>query len=462
MSSFAAIANPQRKHDAERMLAKLAHRGGTDKRVFEGGGAYVCASEHVWPRWSPSLPAASAWVDTPPPDLTPNTLASWPLPFALAAATEGGLLLARDRMGARPLYFGYSDGDLCAATEVKALAEITTDVREFPPGHYYTSSGGFCRFAEVRGVDIEEKDPDSIAKRLRSILEEAIGRVTLADGLGVWLSGGVDSSVIASLASLSVPSLRSFVIGLPGSTDVEYGGIMARHLGIRHQAVTVSPQELIAALPDAIAALESFDALLVRSSVTNWLVSRIVADHVPAVLSGEGGDELFAGYEYMKAIPEENLTAELGSAVASLSNTAFQRVDRSAHAHGLVPLLPFADAAVTEYALGIPVSLKLKEWNGRRVEKWILRKAVEGLVPENVLWRPKTKFWQGTGVQDILSEHAERTVSDADFRRERVLPNGWSLNTKEELWYYRLFAERLGGLASLDWMGRTKGAPVSS
>jgi asparagine synthase (glutamine-hydrolysing) len=77
-----------------------------------------------------------------------------------------------------------------------------------------------------------------------------------------------------------------------------------------------------------------------------------------------------------------------------------------------------------------------------------------------VLWRPKAKFWQGAGVEELLSQHAEKTISDADFKRERNLANGWKLNSKEELMYYRIFKEHFGELTNLNWMGRTKGAPV--
>ena len=74
--------------------------------------------------------------------------------------------------------------------------------------------------------------------------------------------------------------------------------------------------------------------------------------------------------------------------------------------------------------------------------------------------RPKAKFWQGAGVKELLAEHAEKTISDQDFKRERRLLNGWVLNTKEELMYYRIFKEHFGELEQLDWMGRTKGSSV--
>lgn len=168
-----------------------------------------------------------------------------------------------------------------------------------------------------------------------------------------------------------------------------------------------------------------------------------------------GGDELFAGYEYLKDIDKEKLKEELMDITGRLHNTALQRVDRSASAHGTVAHVGFLDSDVVDYALKIPVKYKIR--NG--IEKWILRKAMENELPEKVLYRKKAKFWQGAGVSDMISDYAEKKITDGDFMRERKLKNGWVLNSKEELLYYRYFKEYFGELEDLSWMGRTKGAP---
>jgi asparagine synthase (glutamine-hydrolysing) len=116
----------------------------------------------------------------------------------------------------------------------------------------------------------------------------------------------------------------------------------------------------------------------------------------------------------------------------------------------------FLDPEVVDYALRIPPNLKLHDG----VEKWILRRAMDGLLPQTVLVRTKAKFWDGAGVGEQLHEYAREHVSDAAFRRERTLPGGETLNSKEELMYYRIFREQFGEFEDLSWMGRTKGAPV--
>ena len=81
---------------------------------------------------------------------------------------------------------------------------------------------------------------------------------------------------------------------------------------------------------------------------------------------------------------------------------------------------------------------------------------MEDLLPEEILWREKSKFWQGAGVEELLYQYAEENITDEDFGKERVLPNGWVLRSKEELMYYRIFRDFFGELQDLSWMGRTK------
>jgi asparagine synthase (glutamine-hydrolysing) len=276
--------------------------------------------------------------------------------------------------------------------------------------------------------------------------------------VGAWLSGGLDSSAMAALARPHVDRLHTFAVGVDGAPDLMFAAEVAAFIGSHHHEAVVTFAQMLAALPAVIYHLESFDALLVRSSITNYLVAQAAADFVPAVFSGEGGDELFAGYAYLKALDLAMLPDELIDIIGRLHNTALQRVDRCASAHGTVAHVAFLDPEVVAYALQIPVEFKLRDG----VEKWILRRALDDALPESVLNRIKAKFWEGAGVRELLAEFAEGRISDADFRAERSLANGWTLNTKEELLYYRIFREHFGELEDLGWMGRTKGAPLDA
>lgn len=463
MAGIAGIALPGRQHDVAQMLEKIAHRGNDSAKPLEKNKATIQAS---WSEFQSnpiplSLQMNAVWDGSSVPAANPDSLANHKEPFAMAMISPDGLMLARDPLGVKPLYYGEIDGAMSFASEVKALLTVTRDVHEFPPGNWYTPSNGFQNFYEIKTGHFRVRDVDKLASELREELEQAIVRRVPDDEVGTWLSGGVDSSAIAALAIPHVRKLHSFVSGVEGSPDLRFSSQVAEFLGTNHHVLVVNLNDLLEALPEVIYYLESFDALLVRSSITNYLASKMVSDYVGSVLSGEGGDELFAGYDYIKDLPAEKIPEECEDIIMRLHNTALQRVDRSAQAHGVEPLVPFTDLDVVEYALSVPPDYKVYREANTPIEKWILRKAVEGALPDSILWRPKAKFWQGAGVHDMLAEVAENKITDQDFKKERVLPNGWKLNSKEELMYYRIFKEHFGELDQLDWMGRTKGAPVS-
>jgi asparagine synthase (glutamine-hydrolysing) len=462
MAGIAGIDCASKQEQVARMLGKITHRGGAGSKIIERHGTTLGA---VWPE-TQAVPTSlvlrrqAAWDGDRPPLPDPATLKQEWRHFTLAAMTPNGVFLTRDPLGARPLYYGRTDDEsLCFASEVKALLEVAQEVHEFPPGAWYDGAEGFRFFFEAALPPTLSQDADQIASGLRLRLERAVCRRVEGDVMGCWLSGGLDSSAMAALARPHVEKLHTFAAGLPGAPDLEYARQVAGFIGTEHHQVVVTLSDLLTALPNVIYHLESFDALLVRSSLTNYLVAQRAADHVGAVFSGEGADELFGGYAYLKELAPEKLSDELLDIVRRLHNTALQRVDRSASAHGLVAHVPFLDRDVVEYAMGIPAPLKLRR-EDEPIEKWILRQALANALPEQVLWRRKAKFWQGAGVGDLLAQYADEQITDDEFHHERTLPNGWELNTKEELLYYRIFKEHFGELRDLSWMGRTKGAPV--
>jgi asparagine synthase (glutamine-hydrolysing) len=446
MSAIAGIAQPNQKRKVQRMLQKMAHRGPAGNEVKEINGVTLGVA------WTESQIGA---VD----ELKKHSIArdfAGESHFASAQAAPDSLTLKRDPLGVAPLYYGKTkDGSLCFASEVKALLEVTKHIEELPPGTSMKNGKSKPYFRLEKKEPLQES-PEIVTAELRKRLNNSVKKCIKSDRIGSWLSGGLDSSTMAALAKSHVKNLYTFAVGYSGAPDLKYAKILAENIDSKHYELVVSNDEILKILPDVIYNLESFDALLVRSSITNYMVARLASDYVPAVFSGEGGDELFAGYHYIKALDPDSLADELIDITGRLHNTALQRVDRSASGNGTVAHVGFLDNDVVDYALRIPTNYKLH--NG--VEKWILRQAVADKLPEPILKRTKAKFWDGAGVQDHLEQIAEEKVSDRDFNNERVLSIGWKLNTKEELFYYRIFKEYFASLDDLSWMGRTKGAPV--
>ncbi len=447
MSAIAGVLNPGNKSRVKNMLDRMKHRGPAGQEIIETGHATLGVA---WTRVQ-----AEAAEDLRVRGMARDFVDDGH--FALAHATDKGVFLQRDPLGASPLYIGKTeDGELCFASEVKALIGLCVEIREFLPGHKMDGQ------EMIRYYQLEVKPPlrleaDEAARELRRRLEASVQRCVEGGDVGSWLSGGLDSSAIVALARPHLNKFHTFSAGLEGAPDLQHARIVAEALKTQHHEVKVDVADMLAVLPDVIYHLESFDALLVRSSITNYLVGRLAADYVPEVLSGEGGDELFAGYMYLKSLKSSEIAHELVDITGRLHNTALQRVDRSSSTFGTLAHVPLLGPEVVPYALQIPPEYKLH----KGVEKWIFRQAMSDALPEIILTRTKSKFWEGAGVKDTVAEAVEERISDDEFNHGRQLPNGIQLNTKEELFYYRIFKEHFGELEDLSWMGRTKGAPVA-
>jgi asparagine synthase (glutamine-hydrolysing) len=233
-----------------------------------------------------------------------------------------------------------------------------------------------------------------------------------------------------------IPTLHSFSVGTAQGQDPLYARRVAEYLGTVHHEYIYTEAEMLTILPTVIYHLESCDLALVRSAIANYFVARLARDFVKVVLVGEGADELFGGYHYLKEIPdEERLRRELLVITSRLHNSNLQRVDRMTMAHGIEGREPYLDVELIKTALAIPPALK--QHNG--IEKYIVRRAFVGSLPDEILWREKEKFSRGAGSALVFEQIAEREISDGEFERERHLPNGLTLRSKEELYYYRIW-----------------------
>jgi asparagine synthase (glutamine-hydrolysing) len=367
--------------------------------------------------------------------------------FAVAILHHDELFLARDPIGIKPLYYGVQGDTLFFASEIKALSTVTSDIREFPAGHWFHSRLGLHRYYTVgqpftlpMGAAAPIEDEDQARRLIVETLREAVQKRLMSDvPLGISLSGGLDSSIVSMLARTGTEQLNSFAVGVEDSSDLAAAREVAEFLGTRHHELIYDEDDMLKALPEVLYYLESFDPALVRSAIPNYFLAKLASDHVKVFLTGEGADELYAGYDYLAALDQpEALHAELKYIVAALHNTNLQRADRMSMAHGLEARVPFLDTESIALALALPAEWKLRSED--RPAKALLRQAFEDDLPVNIINRPKEKFSKGAGSSQLIAQRANDTITDTEFAAERDrLAKDWqyTLPNKEALYYYR-------------------------
>lgn len=360
--------------------------------------------------------------------------------YAIAIADKHDLFLARDPLGIKPLYYGYRNGGMAFASELKALSDVAHGVKEFPPGCCFHSARGFRTFYQVPDKAPRKMPLDICCRILRETLEKTVVERLMSDvPVGAFLSGGLDSSLIAALARPHLDVLHTFAVGVEGSRDLEAARLVARHLDTVHHEFTFTLQDVLAEIPRIIYYLESFDQDVVRSAIPCYFVSRLASDYVKVILTGEGADELFAGYDYYKEFSDpDSLHSELQRSVSSLHNVNLQRVDRMTMAHSVEGRVPFLDVEMINVALTIPPELKLFAGKSQPpVEKWILRKAFEDLLPQEIIWRDKEQFDQGSGTVGILSDLLKPLMPEFEADLYRQHNSGTNLRSAEECFYHK-------------------------
>ncbi|MGQ9621511.1 MAG: asparagine synthase B [Bacteroidales bacterium] len=381
--------------------------------------------------------------------------------FALYDSEKDIYFIARDHIGIVPLYKGWDkNGNFYVASELKALEGICSRIEIFPPGYYYLSSEG----TEKRWYNPEWQSYEAVKNNttdiseLRKSLEEAVHRQLMSDvPYGVLLSGGLDSSVISALARKFAamriesqdireawwPRLHSFSVGLKGSPDLAAARKVAEHIGTVHHEIIFTIQEGIDAIPDVIYHIETYDVTTVRASTPMYLLARVIKSMgVKMVLTGEGADEVFGGYLYFHKAPDAKaFHEETVRKISKLHLYDCLRANKSLAAWGVEGRVPFLDREFLEVAMNLnPVDKMVK--NGR-IEKWIVRKAFEDILPESVIWRQKEQFSDGVGYSwiDTLREIANRKVTDAQMKTAKYrFPVNPPL-TKEEYLYRSIFSE---------------------
>ncbi|MCB9598092.1 MAG: asparagine synthase B [Sandaracinaceae bacterium] len=381
--------------------------------------------------------------------------------FVLYDASSQRYVIARDPMGVMPLYTGRdAEGRLYVASEMKALIDDCVTIEDFPPGHVLDSEvGEVRRYYEPtwREYDAVASTPAE-ASKLRAALEAAVTRQLMTDvPYGVLLSGGLDSSLVSALAARHAnrrvesderedawwPRVHSFAIGLEGSPDLAAAEVAAKAIGTVHHSLVYTFEEGLDAIRDVIWHLETYDVTTIRASTPMTLMARrIKAMGIKMVLSGEGADEIFAGYLYFHKAPNaRELHEETVRKLFSLYKYDCLRANKSMAAWGVEARVPFLDRELLDVAMSFDPAAKMS--GAGRMEKHILRQAADGLLPDAIRWRQKEQFSDGVGYGwiDGLKAHAEAHVTDAMMAEAEMRFLHAPPTTKEAYYYRAIFAE---------------------
>lgn len=372
-------------------------------------------------------------------------------------------LVARDPIGIIPLYCGHdAHGNLYFASELKALAPVCKEAREFPPGHYWAKGDAEpTRYYHPGWREFEAvKDGPTDRAALRAAFEAAVKSHMMSDvPYGVLLSGGLDSSLVAAIAKKYAarrveedekteawwPQLHSFAVGLKESPDLKAAREVAAHIGTVHHEFHFTVQEGIDALSDVIYHLETYDVTTIRASTPMYLMARrIRAMGIKMVLSGEGSDELFGGYLYFHKAPDaKSLHEETVRKLDALHLFDCLRANKSMSAWGVEARVPFLDRGFIDVAMSLNPEVKLSGKPRGRIEKQFLREAFAGYLPDKILWRQKEQFSDGVGYSwiDSLKAHAAAQVSDAQMESAKFrFP--YNTPVSKEAYFYRELFER--------------------
>lgn len=365
--------------------------------------------------------------------------------FAFVLFDGDKVFVVRDPIGIRSLYMGFSDNVTFFSSELKAIHEYCTNVMPFPHGHVWSNQTLFFEpYHFFQRTPFIQDDYNTALHTTRELLKEAVmKRITHTERpFGCLLSGGLDSSLITALACMnSDKPIHTFSIGMEGSTDLRYARMVATHLKTIHHEVIVTGEEMIKAIPEVVRHIETYDTTTVRASTPMYLLCKYINEKtdIRVILSGEGSDELSGSYRYFQKAPTEmNMWEEIIRLTKDLQFFDVLRCDKSTAAHGLEVRVPFLDQDFMNYYLYLHPTLKWYAAFG--CEKYLLRDAFRGILPDEVLWRTKEAFSDGVSHETnswfkIIQEHVDTLVlPDVQYTINPPL-------IKETAWYRSIFDE---------------------
>lgn len=364
---------------------------------------------------------------------------------------KGKYIAARDPIGIRPLYYGFdATGTIIFASEAKNLVGIAKEIMPFPPGHYYID-GKFICYSDIARVDeVFKDDIETVCKNIHDKLVAGVEKRLVADAkVGFLLSGGLDSSLVCSIAAKkSEAPIKTFAIGMSeDAIDLKYAKEVAEFIGSDHKEIIMTKDDVLSSLETVIHLLGTFDITTIRASMGMYLICKAIHEQtdIRVLLTGEISDELF-GYKYTDFAPSaEAFQKEAEKRIRELHMYDVLRADRCISVNSLEARVPFGDLDFVKYVMAVDPEMKLNKYGKG---KYLLRHAFEGdYLPESILYREKAAFSDAVGhsMVDYLKEYAEVFYTDDEFEEKRIKYSHAVPFTKESLLYREIFEKYYPG-----------------
>lgn len=334
--------------------------------------------------------------------------------YAFAYAKNGEILLARDPAGVKPLYYGGTGDMFTFSSEIKSLLSVgISEIFALMPGYMLSYRSGRLTEKKVTGFKAGERitDENAASELLFNAMEQAVKK-RIYNPCALAFSGGLDSSLIAALCG----EVELYSVGMAGSHDVRQTKKAADLLGSgsKLHLHELTMEEVESALPDIMRATGSSDPLKVSIALPLFFASKDARnDGIRVMLSGQGADELFAGYKRYESMDFNVLENALRNDIDNIAANNLERDDAVTMANAVELRVPYLDKEVVELALRIAPQLKI--CNG--VRKYILRLAAAKLLPEELAWKEKKAAQYSSGVYSALEKLAKKN----EYRGDRFL-----------------------------------------
>lgn len=373
---------------------------------------------------------------------------------------------SRDVAGVRPMFYYKNLFNFGFCSELKGLLYQKEKINIFPPGNVLTTDIYYNEKKEMKIMTmitpyynylyktINYPTIEIIYEKIRNSLIESVGEKLISDRpIGCLLSGGLDSSLITSIASsLTKNKLKTYTIGMNEGTDIKYAEMVAKYINSDHTTFYITEEEALKAIPDVIKTIETYDITTIRASIFQYLLAQRISKNTETkvILNGDGSDEITMGYLYFHNSPNpEEAQKETVKLVKEIHKYDVLRVDRTISHFGLESRVPFLSKDFIDTYMNIDPKFKIPyKLGGKQIEKYLLRKSFEDmkLLPNEVLWRRKEALSDGisSGKKSwfqIIQEHIDKIITDKEYNENK---NKYMNNppiSKESYYYRKLFDE---------------------